>query len=55
MIWYPWDPITNVACCDFCHPNQFCQAGIQLKLSAKSFTATYHPEKNDMGKNFTLK
>lgn len=33
--------------CDFCHLNQFCQEGIQLKLSAKSFTTAYHPEKND--------
>jgi hypothetical protein len=33
--------------CDFCRPNQFCQPGIQLKLSQKSFTTTYHSEKND--------
>jgi hypothetical protein len=33
--------------CDFCRPNEFCQPGIQLYLSKRTFQTSYHSERND--------
>jgi hypothetical protein len=33
--------------CDFCRPNEFCQPGVQLKLSATTFVTEYHFGKRD--------